>query len=487
LTQIPVNRNESSDNIGGERMVKDQEQLLYLNGLDATTGHPLVDPVSRSALTERVLAMYTPEQRHEEQETYGRLRSSLRVFDEYVLDDPAQAGWGLLVHADEADAMKEQLAALISHRGGRVLLYRGESAREWKEKHQADAINPERFPHYVLVAGSPSRVPYELQFSLDVLQAVGRIDFDDPADYARYAQTVVNQETGQTPAPAKRIVFFAPQHDYATDQSSRRLVRPLLTLLPKSKGLPPGLGFDALLGDEATKANLLAALKADESGQTPAVLFSASHGIGVKSTDPDQRTLQGSIVCQDNDFPLTPKHRKGFVSGYDVADGFRLPCGIHFFFACYGAGTRAQSDFADYVPTEARRQRLKATRGKEDFVAYLPKALLVDPTGGALAVVGHVDPTWVHSFESPTTRERRIYPFGFTLAQLLRGKPVGFAVNAFNQKYTDYSTDLLNMIKGRDKDGQTPDPADFADLWICRNDAQNYVTIGDPAVRLRFD
>lgn len=31
--------------------------------------------------------------------------------DEYQLDDPAQAGWRLLVHADEADAMKESLLA----------------------------------------------------------------------------------------------------------------------------------------------------------------------------------------------------------------------------------------------------------------------------------------------------------------------------------------------------------------------------------------
>jgi hypothetical protein len=27
--------------------------------------------------------------------------------------------------------------------------------REWKEKHHADVINPNRFPYYVLIAGSP--------------------------------------------------------------------------------------------------------------------------------------------------------------------------------------------------------------------------------------------------------------------------------------------------------------------------------------------
>jgi hypothetical protein len=118
--------------------------------------------------------------------------------------------------------------------------------------------------------------------------------------------------------------------------------------------------------------------------------------------------------------------------------------------------------------------------------AYLPQRLLANPQGGGLAVVGHVDPAWIHSFESPITGGRRIYPFGFALARLLRGAPVGYAVNAFNQKYADYSTDLLGMIEDLEEEDIPPDPDDLGDLWICRNDAQNYVIIGDPAVRLRF-
>jgi hypothetical protein len=463
----------------------DQEHLLYLNGLDASTGLPLVDPVPYAELTRRVLDIYAPEQRLDERETYRAERFAL--FDEYRLDDPAQAGWGLLVHADEADTRKEQLAALIAHRNGRVLLYRGESARVWKEAHHADVVNPERFPHYVLIAGSPARVPYELQFSLAVLHAVGRVDFDDPADYARYAQTVVDQETGRAPRPGGRAVFFAPRHpgDNATAQSSQRLVHPLLKDVPPS--VPADLDFRSLVGEDATKANLLAALAADESGQTPALLFSAGHGAALNSSHPDQRALQGSLVCQDYRAPLTPEGRYGFITGYDVEEGFCLPGGIHFLFACYGAGTRAHSDFVRYMPTQARREQLESTQGQEDFVAYLPKALLANPGGGALAVVGHVDPAWVHAFTSPVTGDRRIEPFGFTLARLLRRQPVGSAVTTFTKKYADLSTDLLSMIEDQEETGQLPDPANFSDLWVCRNDAQNYVVIGDPAVRLRLE
>lgn len=460
------------------------EGLLYLNGLDATTGRPLIDPVSPQALVQQFLSLFDPEQRRRDRENYRWER--FVPFDEYRLDDPAQVGWGLLVHVDEADAMQERLTGLIKHRDGRVLLYRGESVREWKEAHQADAINPDRFPYYVLIAGSPTRVPYDLQFSLAVLQAVGRIDFDDPDTYACYAQTVVNQETGQAPMPGRRAIFFAPRHagDYATDQVNQHLVGPILRDLPES--VPSDLTFEVLTGDTATKANLLAALSPHAERSSAALVFSAGHGAALKATQPDQRALQGSIVCQDYQSPLTPGRRQGFITGYDVSEGFCLPGGICFVFACYGAGTRTRSDFFRYLPTQAGRHQLQTTQGAEDYVAHLPKALLAHPTRGALAVVGHVDPAWVYAFTSQVTGGQRVHPFGFALARLLRGKPVGFAVTAFSQKYADLSTDLLNLMEDAQETNQIPDPSDLSSLWVCRNDAQNYVVIGDPAVRLWF-
>jgi hypothetical protein len=464
-----------------------QEGLLYLNGLDAETGGPLIDPVSYEALSERVLEVYRPKERVKDAEEFRAAQTSYSLYDEYELDDPQQAGWGLLVHADEADEMQKVLKDLIDHRNGRILLYQGEDPREWKEQNHANDVNPDKFPFYVLIAGSPSRIPFELQFSLDILQSVGRIDFESPDDYARYAKTVVDHETGQAPAPGKRAVFFAPRHDYPTSQSESRMVRPLLKQLPQVNGVPDGIVYETLKQNQATKENLLAALQPDDAKKTPALLFSASHGVGVRKTDDNQRTLQGSIVCQDFEFPLTPEARTGFVSGYDVAEGFSLPGGIHFFFACFGAGSRARSDFARYLPTDEGRERLIRTEAKEtDFVAYLPTQLLANPQGGALAVVGHVDPAWIHSLQSPVTKGRRIFPFGLALARLLRSKPVGYAVTAFNQKYSDLSTDLLSVIEDLEENDISPDPEDLGDLWICRNDAQNYAIIGDPAVHLRF-
>jgi hypothetical protein len=241
-------------------------------------------------------------------------------------------------------------------------------------------------------------------------------------------------------------------------------------------------------------------------------LFSASHGAAIETVDPNQRRLQGSIVCQNCAYPLTPVDRAGFVTGFDVPEGFHLPGGVCFIFACYGAGTRRESDFVRYVPSAYGRKRLGAHQGTGDFTAHLPQRLLADPQGGALAVIGHIDPAWTYSFVSPVTGERRTDPFGFSLVRLLKGKPVGHAVVPFAQRHGDISTDLLSLYEhvrepetvwqriaralglqglfrtDRESTGQgmVRDPRELGDLWICRNDARNYVVLGDPAVRLRF-
>ena len=276
------------------------EKNIYLNGLNASTGRPLIEPIPYKQFMEQILTVYAPDRlRRDDQALYGHERFA--PFDEYPLDDPTQAGWALLVHADEADRLQACLKPLIEHRKGRVLLYSGEPVREWKETYHADVINPARFPHYVLIAGSPNKVPYELQFSLGVLQAVGHVDFDPAEDYERYAQMVVDQENERGTQPGKHAVFFAPRHpgDYPTSQSSQRLVRPILEQLPPS--VPAQLSFKGLIGETATKTNLLEALAPDKSKATPALLFTAGHGAALDMDDPDQSALQGS-----SDLPRLP-------------------------------------------------------------------------------------------------------------------------------------------------------------------------------------
>jgi hypothetical protein len=65
------------------------------------------------------------------------------------------------------------------------------------------------------------------------------------------------------------------------------------------------------------------------------------------------------------------------------------------------------------------------------------------------------------------------------------GDPVGHAMkDQFGGQFAALSTALLSALApGAPK----MDDRDLVTYWLERNDAQNYVTLGDPAVRLQVD
>jgi hypothetical protein len=80
--------------------------------------------------------------------------------------------------------------------------------------------------------------------------------------------------------------------------------------------------------------------------------------------------------------------------------------------------------------------------------------------------------------------------FQSVIRALLDGKRLGFAMESFNSRYSELSSDLNVELKKRNDGRQRPESQtraedeDLAGMWTANNDARSYVVLGDPAVRL---
>ena len=406
--------------------------------------------------------------------------------------DLAQSGWGVIFAHNAEPAIRDALKPLLDLRRAQASKIKEARYREftgpdgfWSpdetkpdflDRHGAGgggAVDPDQLPYYLLIAGSPEAIPFSFQYQLDVQYAVGRLHFDHIEDYARYAQSVVDAESGNV-TQAKRAAFFgvANPDDQATTMSAGDLVAPLAQWIAADQ---PSWKIETVDSGNATKAGLAQFLG---GSQTPALLFTASHGMCFQNGDARQIAGQGALLCQDWPGPQEWKQAipPGFYfGGDDLASDAQLRGMIAFHFACFGGGTPQQDDF---VAVGADKPKTIAAR---PFIGHLPQRLLSHPKGGALAAIAHVDRAWGYSFKSKRDTQLRV--FQSTLKRLMEGHPVGSALEYFNNRYSELASDLVTMLRGI-KLGKTADEYALSSLWTCSNDARNYVVLGDPAVRL---
>ena len=467
-------------------------EVLTFNGVNGASGGYLLPEISPGDLfTAAKSQSPNPEHLYDLKLRLRQAKGPLRAVKEGV--DPlllSQAGWGVIFAFEEQDrtpAIQEALTALLNLRKeaarGRYkefICRPGETKTAFLARYGAGPgpADPDKVPYYLLIIASPGAIPYDFQYQLDVQYAVGRLYFDKLEDYAQYARSVVAMESGQASLP-RQAAFFGVQNDddQPTQLSATQLVLPLARVLAAD---PANSGWEihSLAGEAATKAALSERLG---GAHTPALLFTASHGMGFPKDDPRQLPHQGALLCQDWPGPSAWREaipEAHYFSADDLASDTRLMGGVSFHFACFSAGTPHLDDFA------YRLAGSPAAIASQSFIARLPQRLLSHPAGGLLAVIGHVERAWGYSFAWRSAGSQ-LAVFESALKRLMAGYPVGYAMEYFNARYAELSTVISSEMLGA-QFGKLVNEIELVGMWTANNDARSYVILGDPAVRLRL-
>jgi hypothetical protein len=473
-------------------------EQLFFNGVNGTTGDYLTPPLTPAEVSKMAQGQAFDARHLADLKVRGWKEPDFAPIPQVGdVKDLSKTGWGVIFAHGADPRIKVALDELLSHRRNQA----GELYREYSDwvltragqetayfpqdtankflarfgANSSNPVDPKKVPYYLLIVGDPEAIPYSFQYQLDVQYAVGRIYFETLEDYAQYAHSVVLAEkSAPFLSPKVRFVGTQNRYDRATKSSAENLVKPLAELLAKDQ---PHWDTQTILDTAATKTQLGNLLGGSE---TPALLFTASHGVVFDKSDSRQLRHQGALLASEGWFSghIGSIPEDWYFSADDLSADAKLLGLIAFNFACFGAGTPRVDDFG-YENIHWKDLASKEI-APHAFVARLPQKLLSHDKGGALAVIGHVDRAWGFSFGNDSSQ---LEAFQSTLFQLMGGYPVGAALEYFNQRYAALSAALTNDLDEINK-GRTADPVGLSSKWIANNDARSYAIIGDPAVRL---
>jgi hypothetical protein len=212
-------------------------------------------------------------------------------------------------------------------------------------------------------------------------------------------------------------------------------------------------------------------------GGRPAILFTGSHGAEWSLKTPDiQKARQGALVSQEwtRGEPLETGH---YFAGEDVPADASVHGLVMFLFACFGGGS-PDTDSYYYA-----RDGSPLPLAPQPLIARLPQTLL---SRGALAVIAHVDRAFSYAFEdvmgTPQAQLLRT-----PLELLMKGRRIGLATDPLNLQWSSLAAQLGMALGGNAPGAPPPRSPLLANLYIGRDDARNYVVLGDPAARVRTE
>lgn len=387
-----------------------------------------------------------------------------------------EVGWGIILAKNLSPEIIEKLNPLLGKRGQQAgSLFKkfygndgpeqGESKSRFLARHGVGPgpPQPEKVPYYLLLVGGPEDISFEFQFQLSIQYAVGRIHFDQLEEYAAYAQKILNREKNQSTRWGTG--FFAPgqESDKLTKLAAEKLITPvrdtISTRFPNTQ----------ILYSEGSQADSTTLETWFKNQDGPAFIMSAGHSIIHPGIQPQDRPLQGALVCGNYDHSM--QSLTGLFNGTDTVCE-KDPGGLVYFqFSCFSGGTPDRDMF------DPNFNVAKPT--VKPFISKLCKNLSITK-GGAAAVIGHVDQAWPHAFFLPEIGSFT-ETYKQTVCRILLGFPLGHAVKPLAFKAAELNASFQEAVDTLLFGGRV-DPARFAALNLLRQDSRSYVLFGDPAI-----
>ncbi|HVQ08214.1 MAG TPA: hypothetical protein VMS43_07240 [Allosphingosinicella sp.] len=404
-------------------------------------------------------------------------------------------GWGLVLPDNEAITEAERATAadapepirnlLAARPGSPVLRYRADLENGWLRRYYPDrpfqdmsvqasrpGVGEGRLPRYLLIAGSPTELPWSIQYQLNMSRYVGRLDLDE-GGLANYVNALLADWAGPQPDASAPVLWNV-------DHGGNDITR--LMAFAIGEKLWERLAVDAdaanrkrLTGNDATAAKLADTL----SQHKPAFVATTSHGMTGPLDDAQQLAARLGLLVDGDYAALDPATLLG---------GWAPSGAIWYAHACCSAGSDTASRYADLFPQGDSLATLLAgvSAGAGSRSAPLPRALL----GAARplrAFVGHVEPTFDWTLRDPDTGQILTHEIVSALYnQLFRRDfptPIGYALGGLFREAGAFFAGWSEAV-GAINDNVAGARATALYRKLVAMDRQGIVLLGDPTVCL---
>lgn len=405
--------------------------------------------------------------------------------------DP-RVGWGLILPeraglspqelAGAGDA-PEPIRALLADRapapvlrcrtqltaGNRLLFLRNyATSKDVSVDRSPIGLAPDALPYYLLIYGSPTEVPWDLQYVLNSRCAVGRLDLSGDA-LEHYVRCLMAEWDGAQSRVGNTVVWAT---DHGPLDITHLMRDAIAAAVHEDLTADPDIGANARFIDgthvSADGEDLITAL----AEARPGLVVTTSHG---------QTGPLNDAVAMRRDLGLPVDQ------GFRVLNTDRLlsrwaPDGaIWYAHACCSAGTDAKSAYLELFEAGSPVHRiLAATSALGALTAPLPSLLLGHPKP-LRAFIGQVEPTFDWTLKQPANRQHLTAPLRQALYnRLFQPDPVGYAFRdwyaGIGTLYTIWDRAVQRFNAGEDN-AQT-----LLYLRLAARDLQSTVILGDPTV-----